>query len=119
MKPILHAATVLLLLASPLLSVAGTLNTPSFVVHIKSNCEEGNVTCNNVTYTGTSKKTGKGITLRGKTLHSMCADGVTPCRFLGYEFKSGAITYRVYENGQLIVTQREKVLVKETGEWEY
>jgi hypothetical protein len=123
MKPRPPAAllpTLLVLpLLSPLISHADTLTTPSFVVQIKANCAEGNVTCDNVSYIGTSKKTGKAITLRGKTVHSMCADGVTPCKFRGYEFKSGAVQYLVMEEGDLIVRQGQKVLVQEHGEWQY
>ena len=70
-------------------------------------------------YTGTSKKTGKSIKLRGKTLHTLCADGVTPCRFLGYEFRKGSVYYRVMEDGSLLVMQGKKILVEETGEWDW
>jgi hypothetical protein len=97
---------------------SSTLITPSFVIEIKMNCAEGNVTCDNVTYVGTSKKSGKSITLRGRTKHGLCADGVTPCGFQGYEFKNGATYYRVLEDGSLLVTQGEKVLLEEKGNWE-
>jgi hypothetical protein len=97
---------------------SSTLTTPSFVIEIKVNCAEGNVTCDNVTYVGTSKKSGKSITLRGRTKHSMCADGVTPCGFQGYEFRNGATYYRVLEDGSLLVTQGEKVVLEEKGNGE-
>ena len=97
---------------------ASTLTTPSFVIQIKVNCAEGDVTCDNVIYVGTSKKTGKSIRLRGKTKHSMCADGVTPCQFQGYEFKNGTAYYRVLEDGSLLVMQGKKVLLEEKGNWE-
>lgn len=98
---------------------AGTLTTPSFVIQIKVNCAEGNVTCDNVTYVGTSRKSGKSITLRGKTKHSICADGVTPSQFQGYEFKNGATYYRVLEDGNLLVMHGKKVLLEEKGVWEW
>lgn len=112
-----------LLLLSALLLFTGqarasTLITPSFIIQIKVNCAEGNVTCDNVTYVGTSKKTGKSIRLRGKTKHSMCADGVTPCHFQGYEFKNGTAYYRVLEDGSLLVMQGKKVVLEEKGNWE-
>ena len=97
---------------------ASTLTTPSFVIDIQG-CEEGVISCDNVMYTGTSKKTGKSIKLRGKTLHTLCADGVTPCRFLGYEFRKGGVYYRVMEDGSLLVMQGKKILVEETGEWDW
>ncbi|WP_180977447.1 hypothetical protein [Janthinobacterium sp. ROICE36] len=98
---------------------ASTLTTPSFVVKIKVNCEEGNVTCDNVTYFGTSRKSGKSITLRGKTKHSMCPDGVSPCQFQGYEFKNGNSYYEVLEQGNLIVKKGRKIIVNEKGTWEW
>lgn len=96
---------------------ARTLTTPSFVVQIKLNCAEGNVTCDDVTYVGTSKKTGKSIRLRGKTKHSLCADQVTPCRFLAYEFWNGRTSYQVFDDGRLSVRQQEKTLLEEQGRW--
>ena len=98
-------------------SHAEILDTPSFIIHIKVNCEEGNVTCEKVTYVGTSKKTGKSIALNGKTLHSKCADGVTPCGFQGYEFKKRTMLYQVLEGGELVVMHGDKVLVQEHGTW--
>jgi hypothetical protein len=100
----------------PLTAVrAETLETPSFIVNIEVRCAEGNVTCDNVLYTGTSKKTGRSITLRGRTLHSRCADGVTPCQFQGYVFNSGNSTYTVTQGGDLIVMQGKKTLLREHG----
>lgn len=63
---------------------ANTLTTANYVVTITSRCETGNVSCDNFSYHGVSKKTGKSIDLKGSTKHAMCADGVTPCQFLGY-----------------------------------
>jgi hypothetical protein len=97
---------------------ADTLTTASFSVQIRVNCAEGNVVCDDVGYEGTNRRTGQSLVLRGKTLHSLCADGVTPCRFLGYEFRNGRFRYVVYDSGSLRVTRGNKVLVDETGEWQ-
>lgn len=100
------------------ISLAGTLTTKNYIVEITRNCEEGVVSCDNVTYRGISKQTGKAITLKGSTKHTTCADGITPCRFLGYEFKSGNITYLVLESGLLQVLKgKSKVLLEERGKW--
>jgi hypothetical protein len=56
--------------------------------------------------------------LQGRTLNSLCADGVTPCRFIGYEFRNGPFRYVVYDSGSLRVTRGDKVLVDEPGEWQ-
>lgn len=98
-------------------AAAATLETASFVVTIDVRCAEGNVTCDNVMYTGTSKKTGKSITLRGRTMHSTCADGVTPCQFQGYVFRRGHASYTITQGDDLIVMQGEKTLVREHGTW--
>ncbi|MDO9359510.1 MAG: hypothetical protein Q7T70_11015 [Polaromonas sp.] len=117
-----QAATGLLLAATlwggPGLAHADTLTTQSFSIQIQSNCAEGDVVCDDVTYRGKSRRTGQSLVLKGKTMHSLCADGVTPCRFLGYEFRNGPFRYVVYENGGLLVTRGKKVLVEETGNWQ-
>lgn len=93
------------------------LETSSFVVKIDVRCAEGNVTCENVLYTGTSRRTGKSISVKGHTMHSKCADGVTPCRFQGYTFDHAKINYTVYEDGGLVVMSGNKTLVNEKGVW--
>jgi succinylglutamate desuccinylase len=82
-----------------------TLETSGFTVKIVQQCEEGNVTCDDVRYTGTSKKTGKAIKLRGKTMHSMAADG--------------RVNYTVFADGRLVVTEGKKTLVNQRGKWTY
>lgn len=68
---------------------------------------------------GRSKTTGKTITLEGHTLHRWCTDGVTPCQFLGYEFKNGRFIYSVLERGVLKVEKNGHLLIYEKGEWNY
>lgn len=96
-----------------------TLETPHYSVTITVHCAEGNVSCDQVTYQGTSKRSGNAITLRGATWHTYCADG-SPCRFLGYRFENGDYRYLVQESGLLEVLRGESdVLVREQGEWHY
>lgn len=117
-RPIhLAALAVLSLAVSAHAATQETLDTPGFTVKIAQQCEEGNVTCDDVVYTGTSKKTGKAITLRGKTMHSMAADGVTPGAFQGYVFRSGRVNYTVFADGRLVVTEGKKTLVNQRGTW--
>lgn len=96
---------------------AEVLETPSFLVRIDVHCAEGNVTCEDVTYTGTSRKTGKSISLKGRTKHSKCVDGVTPCAFQGYIFQNGTVTYLVLSDGELVVVKDNKTLLREQGTW--
>lgn len=98
---------------------AQTLETPNFHVQITPQCAEGVVGCDKVSYVGTSKKNGSKMTLMGRQKMQMCADGRTPCRSLGYEFRNGNTTYFAGEDGRLVVTQGRKTLVDEQGEWKY
>lgn len=93
------------------------LVTPSYQVIITENCPEGDVSCQDVSYAGTSKRTGKSIELKGHSVSRMCADGVTPCQHLGYKFVNGAYEYFVSDDGTLTVTRGDKVIVDEKGEW--
>lgn len=94
---------------------AETLKTKNFNVTITRNCPEGYVTCNNVTYYGKDLKTGKSIRLTGKTIHTTGADGVTPSRFLGYEFRNREYLYRVTASNTLQVYQGKKLILEEKG----
>jgi hypothetical protein len=103
--------------APPVAPVARTLTTASFIVHIEMRCADGTVTCDDVGYRGTSRKTGKSIELRGKTRHKPCADGVAACGLLGYEFWNGKTYYRVLDEGRLSVLHQNKVVLEESGTW--
>lgn len=94
------------------------LRTENVNIVLRSNCIEGAVTCNNVSYEGININTGDSIQLVGKTIHTTCADGVTPCRFLGYEFINGNYRYIVQNDGLLLVYQGEKLILREQGTWQ-
>ena len=97
---------------------AQVLLTPGYRVTIDVRCAEGSVTCDDVHYTGARRNGGEPVSLVGSTHHARCADGVTPCRFLGYVFRSGTVTYFVGENGWLRVTDGKTVIVDEQGAWQ-
>jgi hypothetical protein len=110
----------ILLAVVPSLLFADTLTTQHYVVTITVHCAEGSVTCDNVSYHGKSRNSGHEIKLVGTTVHSLCADGLTPCRFIGYRFPNGDVTYTVYESGLLeVVRGADEILVEEFGEWTY
>ncbi len=96
---------------------AAELITKNYKIYIVSHCEEHNVKCDDVTYIGVHKKIRKSIKLKGTTLHETCADEVAPCKFIGYIFKKGYITYKVYSSGLLEVQNKNKVLLSEKGKW--
>lgn len=97
------------------LANAETIRTKNFNVKITRNCAEGYVTCNKVTYVGKDLKTGKSIRLNGKTIHTIGADGVTPKRFLGYEFRNNQYLYRVTADNKLQVYKSGKLILQEQG----
>lgn len=100
-------------------TLADTLTTKNFRIDITRNCPQGSVTCDNVTYKGVDLKSGKSIQLTGRTLHSPGAGGVTPGRFLGYEFINGDYRYVVSDDGTLQIYQGKRLLQQETGTWQY
>lgn len=95
---------------------SGTLETKTFSISIEVKCEEGEVTCDNVKYVGTNKKTGESLELTGKTAHHPDKEG-NPGRFLGYIFKNKGVTYFLSEDGSLRVTKGDEVLLEENGTW--
>lgn len=96
---------------------AEELLTKNYRIVVDRRCSEGNVICDNVTYLGINRKSGKSIKLIGSTWHHMCPDGITPCHFLGYVFKNGNITYYVGGDATLKITQGNKVLLEEKEIW--
>ena len=94
------------------------LLTPRFRVVVERHCPEGSVVCDQVSYRGEERQTGAAINLTGSTVHSTCADGQSPCRFLGYRFVNGSVVYVVSDDGRLTVTQAGKVVLEEQGQWQ-
>ncbi|MCZ2721418.1 hypothetical protein O1D97_07075 [Marinomonas sp. 15G1-11] len=97
--------------------IADRLETPSYRIQIERFCDEGEVTCNKVRYYGVSKRSGHTLFLMGESMHSLCKDGITPCRFLGYHFMYETFEYFVYESGLFLVKEKDQIKVEEQGEW--
>ncbi|WP_434999169.1 hypothetical protein ACRZ5S_14900 [Vibrio scophthalmi] len=99
-------------------SYADVLETQNYTISIEINCEQGEMLCKDVSYLGVSKKSQNQIQLKGETVHTICADGVTPCTFLGYRFQNGTVDYFVSVHGDLRVTNTSgDTLLHESGEW--
>ncbi|WP_152542817.1 hypothetical protein [Erwinia mallotivora] len=90
-----------------------------FIITITEHCPEGFVSCENVTFVSKNKKTGSGITLKGKTVNINCP---ATCDFRGYEFKNGLYTYSLLTNDfagwNLNVFKGNKLLSTDTGKME-
>jgi hypothetical protein len=112
--------STLILFMSNEQSLAETLRTENYTVTITRNCSQENVTCDNVTYYGTSL-TGESIRLTGRTAHKFYLDRQSgeelPGRFLGYLFLNGEYRYFVGASGRLIVYQGETMILDEQGTW--
>ena len=92
----------------------------NFRVEITSNCSEGNVTCDNVDFIVTLPGFTEKQTYKGSTIHTTCADGISPCRFLGYKFKTTNTQYFIYGAGYIQVLDHENnPLLSELGEWHH
>ncbi len=101
-----------------LVAQASTLVTQDYIVTISQNCVEGDVDCDNVTYYGVNTNTGASLDLQGRTVHAPCTDGITPCRFMGYEFFNGAYRYFVAQNGTLQIFQNGQRILEQSGYWD-
>jgi hypothetical protein len=89
---------------------AETIETANFQIKITRHCEEGNVSCDRVTYVGKDLITGKSIRLNGKTLNSSKS-----YRFLGYEFRNGKYLYYISDSNLLQVYRGKKLILQEQG----
>jgi hypothetical protein len=102
-------------LLMPIKSNAEEYHNDTYIVKINRDCEEGMLTCHKVNYHGINNKTNQEIRLVGSTHHTICADGATPCRFIGYVFKNGLYTYLLIDKrleirlaGKTIYSERVK-----------
>lgn len=98
-------------------SNARVLMTKSFIINVHSHCEEGNVSCDKISYIGIKKSTGEDIHLSGKTLNQDCETG--SCNYYGYEFVNGDYQYVIFDRNQteFFIQKNGKELVREEGEW--
>jgi len=99
---------------------AESLITPSYEIVVEWKCGEGYVSCDNIEFHVTNKVDQSSNTYIGKSNHSVCADGVTPCKFQGYEFDVGELNYSLYLRGLIeVVKNSNQVVLSEKGEWHY
>ncbi len=99
---------------------AETLITDNFIIKIERGCEEGDVTCDKMRFIYSPVDSKKKQTAVGKTVHTKCADGITPCAFQGYEFIADGAIYFIHNSGVLEVTDSKgNQLLVEQGKWQY
>jgi hypothetical protein len=96
---------------------ADQLRTSSYEIEIGS-CPEGYVSCDTIPINVKELNTGIVTAYTGETLHTLCADGETPCRFLGYQFTGDVGQFYIYENSTLeIKDDSNQTILVEEGSW--
>jgi hypothetical protein len=96
---------------------AETLITPSYEIEIGS-CPEGHVSCDTISFVVKNIESGSESSYVGGTLHTLCADGETPCRFLGYQFTSKIGQFNIYDTGTLVINDADgQAVLIEEGSW--
>lgn len=88
---------LLIFLMSACFAKTCTYENDDFWVSIKSLCEEGELSCQNVSYTAINKKNQSLIFLKGKALND------TNYNFIGFEFKNGIFLYRINDRANLVL----------------
>ena len=104
----------------PVMSLAEKLITESYEITIVSSCAEGNVTCESMGFQLKDIKYNKISIHTGNTVHSLCKDRVTPCRFQGHRFATKSKIYFIGTDNKLEVTNRiNSAIAIESGQWIY
>ena len=89
-----------------------------FIAKIEEHCDEGNLSCENVSLTSKSIKANQSINLKGKTINTNCPD---ICDFQGYRFTNGEYDYSFYPSMKgndlwdYIITFEDKVIAQDLG----
>lgn len=104
------AISIIGIVVSANITHAETLRTQNFEIKILRHCQEGNVSCDRVTYVGRSLITGKSIRLKGKTINSG-----NSYRFLGYEFRNGKYRYLISNSNLLQIYRGDRLIAEEQG----
>ena len=115
-----HLAIIILLTLSSF-SHPDVLVTPSAKAIINQLCEEGEVTCSKVKLELVEVSSGTTLHAFGKTMHSICSDGTTPCAFQGWEFynRNGVASIFITPAGKVTMQNQEgEVTFEESGTWQ-
>lgn len=91
-------------------------DSKGFSITLTSRCENNNISCDKVDYTGIRKSNEAILKLTGKNVVSDCTE--KGCKIQGYEFNNGKTVYFVdRENVKLVVKENGKVLMTQSGRW--
>mgnify|MGYP000465112909 CR=1 FL=1 len=115
-----YLAIIILLVLSGF-THADVLVTPSAKAIITQLCEEGEVTCSEVKLELVEVSSDTTLHAFGKTLHSTCSDGTTPCAFQGWEFyhQNGVASIFISPVGKVTMQNQDgEVTFEESGTWQ-
>jgi len=119
-KKIIHII-IMVLIGLPSLSLAKSVSHfegKIFKADITYSCEEGNLTCDNVSLKSRKVKDNSSIVLKGETINTNCPD---VCDFRGYRFTNGKYEYSFYPSQKgdnlwdYIVTFKGNVIAQDVG----
>ena len=112
----LHLVSIVLLALCSCASIpetsAATILTKSYKITLLENCNE-DVACQDVKFTAEKIDNGKRVRLNGRSVTSICNDGVTACHHLGYKFVDGSTTYFVSDDNWFDISRGDQVLLHE------
>lgn len=91
------------------------LSTPEFFVYISPGCNDELTFCEEAEFVLVRKNDCKVFFPKGRAVIHYCADGVTPCSHLGFEFKYGGLTYRENDPQFWAYDNKKEVSIK--AEW--
>lgn len=90
-----------------------TFSTGKFTISIKNHCGDFYTSCNDMFYLGVRNNDNSVITLKGTTTLDSTTKKVN-----GAVFKNGNVSYQVlYASPELVITQGDKILMKQKGKW--
>ena len=107
---LVHLGCLIGILCSPSSGLAETLYAPGFEITIDSECEEGEVVCERLIYQGKDFASGQPIRLQGVGVYAFCADGQTPCHYLGARFLNQGWVYFLSAENVIEVTRPNGIL---------
>ena len=85
-------------------------SSKTYEFSIERRCQEGWVSCDNVLLESRNKKTGENLRIIGSTHHSTCADGISPCRFIGYIFKKDDLKIVIDDQNIVLIRNGTQIL---------
>lgn len=98
----------------PIIHFYDVVRTNTYYLTQIGRCEEYVVNCFDYTLIMYHRKTGELTQVKGESLHSLCADKVTPCQYLGTIFKKGEMKYFLNDGASAFkILKNNKVILEE------